>query len=246
MLEQQDIFECLERENHNSEIHPQIFELLEKQYKQLSQSVKADVQLLLGKNKIAGQGILQNLANNLSELLIEYGEQINSEELTQLVFQNLQPLFETESERFFKSEYTIVKDITDLLKEKMEYILGMYLYQDCMVELDDLVSQYRQGTVITEHHIDMKKKIDGLTYHLARNYKLHRDMKLYMKVNHVIEDYKNELNGTLESSLETFRMDHVDYIFKLKDTVCHELQEYQFKQYEQLEEEYGSIEKHLA
>ncbi len=246
MEEQLDIFTSLERKNYNSNIHPQIFELLDKQYKQLSQSVKADIQLLLGKNSIAGNNILDAMSESLSETLIENGEIIDSIELNKLVKSHLKQVYNSESERLFKDDYTIIKDITDILKDRMKYILGMYLYQDCMVELDELVNQYSKGTIETKHNINMDKKISGLTYQLARNYKLHRDMKLYMIVNHIVDEYKKKLIEQIEDSLYTLRIDHLDYIGKLKDSICHSLQEYQFEQYEKLAEEYSDLEKHLS
>lgn len=242
MIEQQDIFACLERENNNSEIHPQIFELLEKQYRKLTQTVKTDVQLLLGKNKIAANEIFRDLANELTSLLVSYGEQVDSRQLLEIVLQNLQAIYQTESEKLFQSEYKIIKEMNEILEGKMKYILGMCLYQDCMLELEELVTQYQTGINAKSYHIDMEKKISGLTYVLSRTYHLHRDMKLYMAVNHVVENYKNKLNDNLGNKLETLQADHSNYIIKVKDELCYHLQEYQFSQYEYLEKEYSDIE----
>lgn len=246
MLDTTDVFTSLERRNNNSEIHPQIFQILKSEIVKLSKSTKADIQILLGKNKVEGDRLLNALSKSLVEILIENGRVIDSEKLSEMVFQNLQPIYRSESEQFFKAEYNLLKDINNILEERITYILGMYLYQDCMLEMDLLVNQFRTGVDNTERNIDMDRKLESLTYYLSTTYQLHTDIKLYMAVKHIIENYKNKLNDALVHSLSELQSDHFDFVCRTKEEICSKLQEYQLKQYENLVETYELTEKQLS
>lgn len=246
MTDAPDVFTSLERKNTNSEIHPQIFQILKSEMMKLSKSTKADIQILLGKNKVEGDKILKELSKCLVEILIQNGRVIDSEKLSEMVFQNLQPIYQSESEQFFKLEYNLLKGINEILEERITYILGMYLYQDCMLEMELLVNQFRMGVSNTERNIDMDKKLESLTYYLATTYQLHTDIKLYMEVKRIIENYKNKLNDTLLLSLSELQADHFNFVCRSKEEICGKLQEYQLKQYENLVETYELTEKQLS
>lgn len=213
----------------NSKIDPSVLNKLQNEINNMGISLKINVQLLSKKNDLQMKQLLQSLSADLNTLLVENNKQVSQEELFQIVYRNLYQDLMCENERLFRMEYDLTRNTNEILHERLEFILNHYDYQNCLINMNSLIEHFRVGVKGTNRTIDLRDKIQLLTYDLAVAYKLHSDIKLYMQVQKHIDSCKDECSKVFEYSLNELQMENLKNAIQVRDTLSSMLQETKFQ-----------------
>lgn len=213
----------------NSKIDPSVLNKLQNEINNMGISLKINVQLLSKKNDLQMKQLLQSLSADLNTLLVENNKQVSQEELFQIVYRNLYQDLMCENERLFRMEYDLTRNTNEILHERLEFILNHYDYQNCLINMNSLIEHFRVGVKGTNRTIDLRDKIQLLTYDLAVAYKLHSDIKLYMQVQKHIDSCKDECSKVFEYSLNELQMENLKNAIQVRDTLSSMLQEIKFQ-----------------
>lgn len=209
----------------NSEIEPSVLAKLQNEINNMGISLKINVQLLSKKNDLQMKNLFNSLSEDLNILLEKNNKQASQEELFQMVYRNLYQDLMHENERLFRMEYDLTRKTNEILQERLEFILNHYDYQNCLINMNSLIEHFRVGVNGTNRNIDLRDKIQLLTYDLAVAYKLHSDIKLYMKVQKHIDSFKDDCSKVFECSLNELQTENLKNAVQVRDALSSMLQE---------------------
>ncbi len=219
-----EIFFEEDMSNPLSNIDPNTIAMVDTLFKDLSEKLKINIQLILSKNNVNTNNILKDLATTLNEKISES----NYEELFSMINDNIMDEHKAKSNLAFKNEFEILKDVTKIFNEKIKAYLSFDNYQECMVRLSTITELYQNG--VSSHQtkvFEVRDYYDSLVYDLSTQYKLHSNITIYMDVKKVVDEHKSIINKTLDLAVLELKNFHCDSIINIKDKIINTISIYQ-------------------
>lgn len=221
----------------NDRIYASITNQLGNEIHSMDNSVKMNVQLLSQRNMLLVKNYIRELSGQLEALLEEHRFNVEEQDMHSLVSNNLYDVLKEENERLFHLEFNMIHETNDILKDQLHTTLLENDYQNCLIELNDLMDKFQNGVLSISHIIMLQDQMEQLTYYLSRDYKLHSDIKLYMEVKKMVELYKEHFHQMFSDSLVQLQYDNVKNAIQLKDNIIVRLQQQKYQEYNDIEED---------